>query len=68
MGTIDKNKSGELDYSEFVMSAISRKNMLSKDRLETAFKLFDRDNSGTISLDEIKEVFGNNLNIDEKVW
>lgn len=34
-----------------------------------AFKMFDKDGSGSISIDEIKEIFGGvGQNISEKVW
>jgi Ca2+-binding EF-hand superfamily protein len=32
--------------------------LISNDKLEAAFRMFDKDNSGTISPDEIKEVLG----------
>jgi calcium-dependent protein kinase len=58
MKTVDKNESGEIDYSEWVMATINRESLLSKQRLEMAFKMFDKDGSGSISIDEIKEIFG----------
>ncbi len=39
---IDVNKSGSVDYSEFVTATINRINMLSQAKLEAAFKLFDK--------------------------
>lgn len=41
--------SGAIDYSEFVMATMSQKNMMTNDKLMAAFKMFDKDNSGTIS-------------------
>lgn len=41
MGLVDANNSGVLDYSEFVMATMNKKNMLSKQKLEKAFKMFD---------------------------
>jgi len=66
--TLDKNKSGFLDYSEFVMAVVNKENMLSKDRLEKTFNIFDKDKSGAISIDELKEIFGGEDDIinDEK--
>ena len=70
--------------SEFVIASINRENLLSKQKLETAFKMFDKvsfyfymkkttkklkDGSGSISIDEIKEIFGSYGNsISDKVW
>ena len=57
MKQIDKNKSNEIDYSEFVAAAIDRKKLLSEDKVKTCFKMFDKDQNGTISLNELKMVF-----------
>ena len=65
---IDTDKSGTIDYSEFVAASIDRKKMLSKKKLEKVFKMFDTDGSGTISASELKAMFGANQNIDDAVW
>ena len=36
--------------------------------MKAAFKVYDKDNSGSISTDEIKEVLGVGANISEEVW
>jgi len=59
---IDTDGSGSIDYTEFVVATISEKNLLTKERLEASFKMFDRDNSGSISADEIKEVLAKGKN------
>ena len=61
MNEIDIDKNGTIDYNEFVMAASNRQKMLNKEKLEGAFKIFDKDGNGSISADEIKSVlFGNN--------
>ena len=55
---VDTDRSGFIDYTEFVVAATSQDNMTSRERLEAAFKMFDKDGSGTISADEIREVLG----------
>jgi len=67
---IDNNNSGAIDYTEFVVATINKQKMLSKERLETAFKIFDQDGNGYITADELREVFnpGNNKNVDEQVF
>ena len=47
---------------------MDKRKLLSNEKLETAFNLFDKDNSGSISANEIKEVLGVGKNIDEKIW
>lgn len=57
MINVDKNNSGAIDYTgliklliiiyikffkEFVMATISRENLLTKQRLDLAFKMFDK--------------------------
>lgn len=68
MNAVDKNNSGSIDYTEWVMATINRESLLSKQRLDVAFKMFDKDGSGTLSLDEIRDLFGNHTGISEKVW
>jgi Ca2+-binding EF-hand superfamily protein len=40
------------------MATINREKLLSKEKLETAFKMFDKDDNGSISVSELKENFG----------
>jgi calcium-dependent protein kinase len=53
---VDADGSGEIDYSEFVVATMNEKNLLSNNKLQTAFKMFDKDGGGSISTDEIKQV------------
>jgi len=70
MKAVDNNGSGSIDYTEFVMATINRQKLLSKERLEAVFKLFDKDGNGYLTADELREIFnpGNAKDIDEKVW
>eukprot|EP00352_Strombidinopsis_acuminata_P004002 CAMPEP_0176397868 /NCGR_PEP_ID=MMETSP0126-20121128/45466_1 /TAXON_ID=141414 ORGANISM="Strombidinopsis acuminatum, Strain SPMC142" /NCGR_SAMPLE_ID=MMETSP0126 /ASSEMBLY_ACC=CAM_ASM_000229 /LENGTH=408 /DNA_ID=CAMNT_0017772431 /DNA_START=230 /DNA_END=1456 /DNA_ORIENTATION=- len=60
---VDTDNSGFIDYSEFVVAAMNEKTLVTNERLAAAFKMFDKDGSGIITSDEIKEVlgFGNDL-------
>ena len=51
---IDQDNSGLIEYSEFVMATINEKNMLSNEKLQQAFNMFDQDGSGSINADEIR--------------
>lgn len=42
MKIVDFNKSGSIDYMEFVMASVNKKKMLSKKVLEKAFKMIDK--------------------------
>lgn len=64
---VDADGSGEIEYSEFVVATLNEKNLLSNNKLQTAFKMFDKDGGGTISIAEIKEVLSFGQNLDEDV-
>ena len=54
MVRVDTDRSGYIDYSEFLAAAMDRKKLLSVERLEAAFHAFDKDNNGKISAEELK--------------
>jgi calcium-dependent protein kinase len=62
---VDSDGSGFIDYSEFVVAAMNEKQLTTNDKLQAAFKMFDKDGSGVISTDEIKEVLGFGGNLDK---
>jgi calcium-dependent protein kinase len=41
MNEVDTNKSGVVDFTEFLMAAMQKEHVLSKQKMEQAFKLFD---------------------------
>jgi calcium-dependent protein kinase len=63
--SVDIDASGFIDYSEFVLACMNEKNLLTNEKLEAAFKMFDKDGSGLITKDEIKEVLVVGASIDE---
>lgn len=68
MEQVDTNQSGEIDYSEFVAATIQKQRLLSRERLEVAFRTFDLDCNGTISADELKTMLGNQQDYSEGMW
>ena len=68
MKMVDSDGSGEIDYSEWVVATIDKVRLLSDEKLVQAFTLFDKDESGSISSEEVREVLGVGKNIDEKIW
>ena len=53
---VDTDRSGFIDYSEFVVAAMQQRQLTSQDKLQAAFRMFDKDGSGIITRDEISEV------------
>ena len=69
MALVDTNQNGTIDYSEFVMATINKEHLLNRQKLEVAFRMIDKDNSGTITIDEIKTMFGGkNSQITDDMW
>ena len=64
MTRVDTDRSGYIDYSEFIAAAMDRKKLLSLERLETAFQAFDKDNNGKISAEELKLMLDSNVKFD----
>ena len=61
---LDLDGSGEISYDEFLSAMIDGRKVVTEDRLEKAFKMFDKDGNGLLSIAEIVEVFGG----DEQYW
>jgi len=68
LARVDANGSGEIDYSEWIVATINKEKLLSIDKLKAAFSLFDKDGSGSISSEEVKEILCSGQKIDDKVW
>ena len=64
--SVDIDNSCYIDYSEFIMATMNEKKNMSEEKLVSAFKIFDTDNSGTISPDEIKSVLGTAGNLSDE--
>ncbi|TVY84838.1 Calmodulin [Lachnellula suecica] len=66
---IDLDQTGSVDLEEFIkMMTLNAKPANIEQEMRNAFAVFDKDNSGTISADEIATVmatFGQNLSHDE---
>jgi len=51
---IDDEKYGFLDYDKFLIAAINKENLIIEEKLYLTFRLFDKDDSGSISIEELK--------------
>ncbi len=65
---IDQDKSGFIEYEEFIRAVIDKEKLICRDKLEKTFKLFDKDGGGSITPDELKTFLGISAKYSEKVW
>ena len=54
MEVMDSNNNGLIDYTEFIAACLQSQNYLKENHLKQAFAYFDKDDSGTISREELK--------------
>lgn len=52
---MDTNKSGFIDYSEFIAGCMQSYVYLNESNLQNAFQYFDKDGNGTITVEELKD-------------
>lgn len=64
---LDTDQSEEIEYSEFLVSAMDEEVLLSDKNMETAFKMFDLDGDNTISMSEIKTLLSYGSNTNDQV-
>jgi Ca2+-binding EF-hand superfamily protein len=55
---LDFNNNGTIDYSEFLITQLDPTKVVNEDRLREVFDMFDCDQSGFITADEIKKMLG----------
>ena len=63
---IDSNRSNYIEQEEFVKAAIDKKIFLSDKMLKFAFNFFDKNKNGSISVEEMADIFKDNTT-DDKV-
>lgn len=64
---VDSNENSDINYSEFMVASLDRRKLLTDARIESCFKLFDKDSSGKITIAEFKELLGGS-NITDTKW
>lgn len=67
LSRIDNDGSGEIDYTEFLKSAVDEKTLLTKENLKKTFMYFDKDSSNAIEKSEITEWLSKDGIIPEEV-
>jgi len=66
---LDKNQSENIEYSEFVTMMMDKNVVRSQANLKAAFDLLDKDHSGKISAEELREAFGAEVVLfDDAYW
>jgi len=67
---VDNSGSGTINYTEFIIATINRENLLKRDRLESTFKLLDKNGEGFLTADKLEEMFnpGKQRDIDSEFW
>lgn len=52
---INTNKSKQISYMQFITAAIDHRKYLTKDNMQKAFNLLDKDKDGEIDISELKQ-------------
>ena len=61
MQKCDLDGDGKIDYAEFIQATIEHKALLNQRNIEMAFKMFDLDGDGSISIDEMRHMFSDKI-------
>jgi len=54
---LDSDNNGFIEYEEFVRASINKEILVTDEILKFAFSFFDKDNSGQITVSELKDIF-----------
>merc|ERR1719301_231273 len=64
MEQVDSDGSGVIDYTEFLAATLDKKSYMQKDVCWSAFRVFDRNGDGKISMAELEQVLASG-NVEE---
>ena len=64
---LDMDNNGYIGYEEFVRAAVSKEYFVKDNVLKFAFRYFDKDDSGAITIDEVETIFYESIPDKKKV-
>ncbi|CAK64108.1 unnamed protein product (macronuclear) [Paramecium tetraurelia] len=65
LSIVDINQSGQVDFSEFLMAAMNQEKLVSLEKVKAAFKIFDANEDGKISKNELELMIGT---VEDDIW
>ena len=67
MEAADVNNDGQIDYTEFITAAFDKQKLLQREKIQQAFNLFDTDEDGGISTEELRDAFQNSATAEKGI-
>lgn len=64
MSRVDTDCNGVVDYTEFIAAAMDKSKLLSEEKLEATFRVFDQDSNGKITASELKFMLESKFDVD----
>jgi calcium-dependent protein kinase len=56
MESIDTDRNGSINYTEFIASCLENATIIKEDNIMSAFRMLDTDGDGKITRDELKQL------------
>ena len=68
MEELDISGNGYIELTEFIMGVIETSKVISRPRVMATFRMFDKDDNGVITADEIEIVLGIGARVSDHYW